>query len=227
MPVVVGIKRTLVKARKTSTGKKKKARVVKRLPAPRAESKFHDVSVIDVLVDSPSEMQGELLIIPQGTTEAQRIGRKITITSIHMYALLSLNPQTDLQEGSELFRVIIFQDKQANGALPVVLDLLETNFVESFRNLANSGRFTFLYDEFHTLNAMAGAGNGTLNTTVNAFAPHIQFHKECRIPIEYDNQETTGLINTIRSNNIGLLLLSFTGNLGAFDARLRFRFVDG
>ncbi len=226
MPGTVGIKRTSIKARKTSTRPKKKARVVKRLPALRAESKFHDVTIIDVLVDL-DEMQVPLLTIPQGTTEAERIGRKITITSIHMYAILSLNPQIDLQKGSELYRVIIFQDKQANGALPVTLDLLETTFVESFRNLANSSRFTFLYDEFHTLNAHAGAGNGTSNTTVNMFAPHIQFHKECSIPIEYDNQETTGLINTIRSNNIGLLLLSFTGSLGAFDARLRFRFTDG
>ncbi len=222
-----GIKRTPLKARKSSTGRKKKARVTKRLVAPRAESKFHDVTVVDLVVVEPSAMQGELLIIPQGTTEAQRVGRKITITSIHMYAVIALRTQTDLTIGSELFRIIMFQDKQANGALPVTLDLLETDFVESFRNLSNSGRFNFLYDEFHTLNALAAAGNGTADATFEMLAPHIQFHKECKIPIEYDNQETTGLINTIRSNNIGLLFLTLNGSITGIDAHLRFRFVDG
>ncbi len=227
MPLAVGTKRTSIKARKTSTGKKKKVRVLKRLAAPRAESKFHDVTIIIPLAPFASFILTPLLTIPQGTIESERIGRKITITSVHMYATLTLNPNTNLQTSSELYRVIMFQDKQANGAMPVVLDLMEANNVQSFRNLANSGRFIFLYDEFHTMNANAGAGNGTSNTSLNMFSPHIEFHKECNIPIEYDNQETTGLIATIRSNNIGILLMTFTGDLGGFDTRLRFRFSDG
>ncbi len=220
MPNTPNLSKALISS---STTKRKKRKVS--VPT-KVEIKFHDVSIIDVVVTT-AEVQGPLLTIAQGTTESQRIGRKITITSIHMYAVCEIKETVDLRFTAEIIRVIVFQDKQANGALPGILDLMETSNMLSFRNLSNSGRFIFHYDEFHNISCTAGAGNAGsgINFSRN-LAPVIEFHKDVRIPIEYDNSVTTGVVSSIRSNNIGLLLMSRDTLLGSFDSRFRFRFVD-
>ncbi len=207
----------------SSIKKRKKPKVS---APPKVEVKFHDQFINDEIV-STAEVQAPLLTIAQGTTESQRIGRKITITSIHMYGVFELKQTNDFRFTAEIIRVIIFQDKQANGALPGILDLMENGDLISFRNLSNSGRFIFHHDEFYNVSTGGGAGNaGSGIEFARALAPVIEFHKDVRIPIEYDNSLTTGVVTSIRSNNIGLLLMSGDTTHGKFESRFRFRFVD-
>ncbi len=124
------------------------------------ELKFHDIDVDDAVVASGGVIQnaGTINIIPQGVSEKQRIGRKCTIKSIGWRFECSLAEQ-DAQpnpETNDVLRVIMYQDKQCNGATAAVLDILESADYQSFNNLANSSRFRTLMDRTYDLNWMGG-----------------------------------------------------------------------
>ncbi len=189
------------------------------------ELKFHDIAVDDasIAVNGVIQNTGSINLIPQGVTEVQRVGRKCVIRSINWRYNLQIAAQANLTS-DETIRMIMYVDKQANGATATVTGILETDDYQSFRNLANSGRFNILYDKTHSLNASAGGGDGTAN---DAAPMNINraFYKKCSIPLEFDS--TTGAITEIRSNNIGILTVSKNGTVAVLDSRIRLRFSDG
>lgn len=79
--------------------------------------------------------------VVQGTTAETRIGRKIRMRSLDIRWQLEL--QTTSVGGSPC-RVLVVYDKQANAALPTVVQILNTNDFNSPMLLANSDRFTVL-----------------------------------------------------------------------------------
>ncbi len=81
-------------------------------------------------------------------------------------------------------------------------------------------------DRTYTLVAKSGAGNGSTNV-FGEDDINDTFFKECNIPIEYDNSATTGVITSMRTNNIGVLLLSRDGAIGIFVSKMRIRYTDG
>ncbi len=191
---------------------------------PGGELKFHDIAVIDGVIaiagsiDTPS-----LVEIPQGTGEIQRIGRKCTIRGINFRFQMNLNLLTDsaVPQGDTV-RIIIYLDKQCNGATAVVTDILETASYDSFNNLANKSRFRTLMDRTYSLNVLAATG---ADATAEWYGETINdtFFKKVNIPIEYDS--TTGGITEIRSNNISMLMISQYART-AFDGNFRLRFSD-
>lgn len=189
------------------------------------ELKFHDVDLDDAVIASAGTVTPSINLIPQGVTEVQRIGRKCVIRQIHWKYQVSL-PQQDAgaTPGSgETVRIILFVDKQCNGATATVANILESANFQSFRNLANSGRFNILLDKSMNMNYLTMASDGV------GFVSHARqvrdgtFNKKCNIPIEFDN--TTGAITEIRSNNLGVLLISSPG-FTTFDSKIRLRFSD-
>ncbi len=171
--------------------------------------------------------------IPQGTGESQRIGRKCTITNIHWKQPLEFNqnPETDISAGiyaHETIRIIIYWDKQCNGAAATALDILEANNYHSFRNLANSKRFNILYDKTKNYNTTASAGGN--GTTMKSQIAHknwmLRINLKCFIPIEYNG--VTGALSEIRSNNIGIIAFAKEGGLrlSLDTGTIRIRFID-
>ncbi len=189
------------------------------------ELKFHDVDLDDSIIAAGGTVTPTINIIIQGITESTRIGRKCTIKSINWKYHMDL-PEQDAQmtpEASDTVRVILFLDKQANGATAVVLDILETADFQSFRNLANSGRFNVFMDKTFSINYMTLASDGAAVVSSNSVVRDYSYYKACNIPIEYSG--TTGAIGEIRSNNLGVLLLSKSGKAG-FQSKFRLRFSD-
>ncbi len=186
------------------------------------ELKFHDLDINDAAIASGGTIsQVSCNIIAQGVTESQRIGRKCTIKQILWRYELLLGAGTT-SNSSDIARIVLYQDKQTNGATAAVTDILETADFQSFNNLANSSRFKILLDKAYAMNGVGLAGDGT---TIDS-PSHITrgtFFKKCNIPIEYNS--TTGAIGEQRTNNIGLLLLSRSG-LIAFSSKMRLRFTD-
>ena len=144
----------------------------------RIEKKFYDGVLTEVSIPAagsvmlwaaagPSANTTTIVDIAQGTGESQRIGRKCTITNIHIrlnYEFISSgsNDMTEMAEAHETVRFILYWDKQCNGATAAVTDLLDTDVYNSFRNLANGKRFNVLADKLLTFNSTASAsGNGT------------------------------------------------------------------
>ncbi len=189
------------------------------------ELKFHDVDLDDAVVTNSGAVTASINLIAQGVTEVQRVGRKCTIKSIGWHYNYSL-PEITAAGSPPPFdnlRVILFVDKQANGATAVVLDILETADFQSFRNLSNSGRFRTLMDKTFALNYRAGAGI-TASSDYPSITFNGTFYKNCNIPLEFS--ATTGAITEIRSNNIGVLLIS-SANVSGFASKFRLRFSDG
>ncbi len=187
--------------------------------------KFFDFTYDDAAIAVGGTVEDSVNQIAQGVTESQRVGRKCTITAINWRYTLNL-PENDAVAtplDGAISRVILFQDRQCNGATAVVLDILETANYQSFRNLSNSGRFNILMDKNHILNYRGLASDGAGVVSQADVKSDHTFYKKCSIPIEFNS--TTGAITEIRSNNIGILVISSNGTPGML-SKLRLRFSD-
>ncbi len=186
------------------------------------ELKFFDLDIDDAVVATNGTIaQVSCNNIPQGTTESERIGRKCVIKAINWrYEVIMPNAQ-NMTSVLDTVRVILYLDKQCNGATATVTNILESDDFQSFNNLANKQRFRILMDRTHNLNCTAGAGNGTANDIAGR-QESFELFKKCDIPVEFDS--TTGAITEIRSNNIGVLLVGKQGFAG-FASKMRLRFT--
>lgn len=196
-----------------------------RRAAARTELKFHDLDIDDAVVASAGAIQtsGTVNAIAQGVTESNRIGRKCTIRSINWRWTVFL-PETDAvatPAAPDTLRIILYLDKQCNGAAAAVTDLLETADHHSFNNLANKGRFKVLMDRRVDINYAGLASDNAGVVSQAAVTCDGMFYQKCNIPIEFDS--TTGAITEVRSNNIGVLLISGNGTCG-FGSKMRLRF---
>lgn len=209
----------------------------------KPEKKFYDIDITNTNIAGVAtnfttngvHTNSQTIVgIPQGTTENERIGRKCTVTNI--YARLSFdflaNAVSNISAGDssqEMVRVMMYWDKQCNGAAAASTDLLETNLIHSFRNLANSKRFVVLYDRTFTWNATTtGGGNGTANDSAVVRNNYlVKISKKCFIPIEF--LLTTGaLTSNIASNNIAMIIWGKNGNIMQIEtgSKIRIRFID-
>ncbi len=222
-------KRKMVATRRG--GKKPRGRAQtfrgRRANAKGGELKFHDLDINDASVAQNGTIaEDSVLTIAQGTTESQRIGRKVIVKAIHWRWNFLLSVASSSGNVDETVRLILYLDKQTNGATAAVTDILETDDYQSFNNLANKSRFRTLMDRTYEINAQVGAGDGTTNTFGNVQVNDSVF-LNTNLSIEYDNSATTGAITTMRSNNIGVLILSKDGALVVMDGKMRIRFSDG
>ncbi len=190
------------------------------------ELKFHDVEVDDATVAAGATLVTDSINkIPQGVTEVQRIGRKCVIKKIMFRYRIALPFQDAMAvaKNGDSIRIIVFLDKQCNGATATTAGILESDDLHSFNNLANSGRFRILFDKVHDLNyqAMSSDGSGVMSQT--GVVEEDTWFKDVNIPLEFDS--TTGAITEIRSNNIGILIAGSQGEM-TFNSKIRLRFSD-
>ncbi len=170
------------------------------------ELKFHDLDINDTSVAAGGTIvEDSCNSIAQGVTEVTRIGRKCCIKQIGWkmnLLLLGVSDQADIPAG-DVVRVILYLDKQANGATAGVTDILESDDYQSFNNLANKSRFRTLMDRTYTLGYQVAMTDGASTSSAPATNIEDSFYKKVNIPIEFDS--TTGAITEVRSNNIGCL----------------------
>lgn len=191
------------------------------------ELKFHDLDIdVTGVSDSGNIAEDSCVTIAQGTTESERVGRSCVIHAIGWRIDILLPVSTTSSGTSDIVRVILYQDKQCNGATATVTGILESADYQSFNQLANKSRFRTLMDRTYALSATSGSGRGSTDTL--AFGEYVitdTFFKTVNIPIEYDNSATTGAIATVRTNNIGVLTIA-KDTLTNFRSKMRLRFSD-
>jgi hypothetical protein len=95
--------------------------------------------------------------IIQGDTISTRDGGQLTVRNLIVRHNLVLNSGNQTSQ-----RVIIFADRQANGAQPTVTDVLDSaSFITGFNPVnAQTRRFRILHDEF-IVTTLSGANAGT------------------------------------------------------------------
>ncbi len=228
--MMTGRARRVVKfgyARPFRVGRNRTGGYYGRFKSAGGEKKFFDQDIDDstiaigATIFQNASAEQSLLRIAQGTTESTRIGRKLVIRNIHWTMTVSLKSST-ATGGGDVVRIILYLDKQTNGQTATSTGILETATFQSYRNLANTSRFSILYDKTLALSHTAGAGDA-LDFGENKRV--LKFNKQCNIPIEYDNSFTTGALSTIRSNNINMLILSSAGRCDLI-SKMRLRFTD-
>ncbi len=177
----------------------------------QVERKFLDslssaLGVDDTTTGSP--LLENALTVEIGSGENKRNGRKIVITAVGIRGYIrwliegdgntaTVNTATDINK----VRVLIVIDKQCNGVVADVSDLLDnlviTDPLYAFNNLANKGRFITLYDKIHNFNRqIVKLATGDFTHVVKEF----KFYKKCRIPVLYSG--SNGTIGERCCNNI-------------------------
>ncbi len=166
----------------------------------------------------------ELLIIPEGNGESDRVGRKITIKNIHVKGLIKLAAATAATDTSDQVTCMLVQDTQTNGIQFAANILLDTDAFDSFRNLANSKRFKILYKRVVTLKAGGAAPSGAA-FVFSEDVKTLNVNVATSIPIEYDNSANTGVITSVRTNNVYWVTQSESAVTGII-ATARIRYTD-
>ncbi len=194
---------------------------------PGRELKFFDgTRAIASATEAGVIYDDSLNHIVQGVAEQQRIGRKVTITKLSMRGLVKLPAQANGDDAFNRIRIIIYQDKQTNGATAAVTDLLDTADIDSFRNLENSGRFNFFYDKTITfMPPNAYFDSVAAQRRVNEIGKNWRFNKDCNIPVIFNS--TTGAITEMPTNNIGIMAIcgTFATVAPQFQYKWRVRFT--
>lgn len=198
-----------------------------RFSQPGGEWKFFDTSSSPGAISSTAQIvEDSINEVVQGVKENERIGRKCVIRSINFRYQVTLPEKNDEASpvAGDLIRVVMYVDKQANGATAAGSDILQTNTnIQSFNNLSNSNRFRILYDKVHQINYTTLAADALNNFEHAEVVQHHAFYKKCNIPIEFNS--TTGAITEIRSNNVGIMCISKNG-IATFLGNTRIRFSD-
>ncbi len=194
------------------------------------EMKFFDQDINDPAIASGGTIftngsaEASLLRIPEGNGASERIGRTITIKSIGWRFKITFPTQTLGNSTNDVVRVILYLDKQANGAAAAITDILAADDFQAFNNLANKSRFRTLMDRTYDMNLTAGSGQNAADEYGEMGITDTLF-KRVNLKIEYATTAATGALATIRSNNICMLILSNSG-LCVMDGVMRLRYSD-
>lgn len=152
--------------------------------------------------------------IDDGTLDTERVGAKIQLTAVQ-YHFEGALASTDT--ASNLVRLILYADKQPNGATATVTQILQNNDFLSFRNLDNLDRFDILDDSIVELKAEAGV-SGTLVMS----RCYKGIYKKVNYPVAYASDAGTFPIS---GACIGLLVIAKSAT-GVYSVRTRVRFMD-
>jgi hypothetical protein len=201
--------------------KRKRARV--RLPSDK-ELKYWDTYRADINLPVDGHVIPTICGIDQGTATTQRIGRQIKIVSIHFKGYIYHFPSAAL-DCARLFRVILYVDKQCNGAPAEFTDIYTppggaNSNIFAYRNLENQKRFRVLADQYHKIETRVTddvLGFGRMLT-------HFEFNKDVDIDINYTGGGIT--VTSISSNNIGMIVIADGGSALQLDMTTRVRYVD-
>lgn len=169
---------------------------------------------LDTTASTTSVQGGGFLLLNglvQGTSATTRLGQSIKMISVYPNIFWTINAAAT----TTYCRMIIFIDKQPNGAAPIQSDILSAvNSVLAPMNVGNSKRFKILMDKRLQLSI-----NG------NEIVKYKRFRK-LATHTEY-NTGNTGGIADIQTNSIYLYHMSDqTVNAPTFSYNVRLRFID-
>jgi hypothetical protein len=112
-----------------------------------------EVKTISNTISQAADLTGALSLlngVGPGTSGTQRLGQKISLTQLEYSLALASTPTTGLDQ---VQRLIIFLDRQTNGAAPTITDVLVSASPYAMFNVGNATRFRILVDETKSINA--------------------------------------------------------------------------
>lgn len=193
---------------------------------PRMEKKFLDDGVSMTPAGSAMTINDDLLIVSQGTSENDRIGRRIMVHSLFIRGYIKLSPgDDDYADSSDCMRIMVVQDKQCNGVLFGATDILEADDILMYNKLENKGRFKVWHDSCEQLKVDSAIYDGA-NTKFGHFMRPFNVFLKFKKPICVEYSSNTGVTAERKSNNLAICMLSERGNHVTFAYNTRIRFTD-
>lgn len=138
-----------------------------------------------------------LMTMAQGTAATERVGRRIVMKSLWVRWVLSMAATS---AGNSGVRILIVYDKQTNGAAAATTDVVDTDVIQSFKNLGNERRFITLMDEH--IECLGTQGPQSV------FG---QRYIKMNLPAEF-NSGTTGAISDVQTGSL-LMFVWQNGNI--------------
>lgn len=207
---------------KRSRSKKRSKSYVAVVPH-KEELKFFDSTLGAVSFTAAGNIYAASVnLIPQGDGAQERDGRGVTVKSIEIRGAMALPSTPTASDTADICRVIVYLDTQCNGSSATTAEILASADLLAFENLQSGSRFKMLYDKVTTLNAWAGGGSTFLSRQVYDF---MHFKKKVAIPVLFDNTAGAITVSNVKSNNIGILLISESANAD-FECNVRLRYVE-
>lgn len=176
-------------AKRTRGGRRKKRSALMKLsrrPGIRATRlvEEHNVDVGISSVISTTSLLTLLNGVALGTSDYQRVGRRIEMGHLEMNLTITTSATTTA--GQDFFRMIVFYDRQTNGAAPVYGDVMHsvdnagavTVTPLSQPNNDNKYRFTILWSELVYLPEPSAGGANNLSEGVS------KYHWVKKIPLK-------------------------------------------
>lgn len=201
------------------------------MPGSMVERKYNDTTFSATNVSTTGSI-GLVFQATQGVGANERVGNKVLLKSVQLtgrfYTENSGDVAVSINTPTQMCRFILLVDKQPNGALPALGDILEASgSVESPIKMANRDRFVVLKDKWVVL----GPNNTTASANVISYGGEqiklVKWFKKVRIPVTYG-----GSTNGIASINSNALLAVVMGSQAAgendalFNGYLRVRYQD-
>lgn len=208
----------LMKAKGSSSGK--------------PESKFLDGEINFAAVSNlGSFVAPSLNLIQEGTGPNGRIGREVTLQSVHLRGYMKIN-SFNYVPASHYVRIIVYCDTECDGLLPLNTDIIANAAtaiqpINGYYNLTTISRFVILKDFKVTANPASGLYNTNIfqNVPYDSYYPFDCDITNLNIPLTFTGTGAT--LPDIRNNNIGILAFS-TDPAGAvnrltFQHRIRYK----
>lgn len=134
-----------------SSGLQRRINSVGARPASRNSPELKNVDVTSsISIPSATGTFGTPVLlngIDNGAGNSQRVGRKVALKSLLLRWVFAL-PSATLANGQlGPIRMLIFYDKNPDGLIPGITDVLDTSSIIGLNNLGNSDRFIILMDK--------------------------------------------------------------------------------
>lgn len=200
------------------------------------EYKFFDTFVAPDAIGSEGEILQSFNLIPQTTAANGRIGREVMVRSIDVTLTMEAAAASTIDN---LIRVVLYLDKQSNGAAAEVAQILNLSNdippLVAHPNLENSQRFVILKDSLFVVPVRAAQRTRgttvddvvTTNNTANIQGSTIRrMKKRLSLPITFSDGAVS--MTSVKTNNLGLLLVSTDGGVEATTVGIsgRIRYSD-
>lgn len=129
----------------------------------QVEKKYIDTAAADYACNTTGSVTC-LNLCNEGTGVSQRVGRKICLKSVQVRG--RVNP-VDNTTVDQCVRVMLIWDKQVNGVIATIAEILSAATSESFMNLDNRERFVVIMDKQFVLGAQDSATGYTGSPTIH------------------------------------------------------------
>lgn len=155
-----------------------------------------------------------------GATSGQRVGQKIVVKSIQFKGRVEVKPETTGGAGPSMtgapvarFKLMLVVDKQSNGALPGVGDLLNPApnawQVDFHNKIGSADRFHTLWTHTYTVQP-SGAYLGTADQW-ETFPRYqkVEFYKKLNLPVTFAAGSASDDRNAsyVRTNNVFMVMM--------------------